>query len=75
MIQRLEQIDAMRDELVDVLASVRVARRLSLPAQCEVGFAVGPGIDVATSAPIGAGIEVSVVASDGLAARSRTDTP
>ena len=47
------------------LASVRVARRLSLPAQCEIGFAVRPGIDVSKAAPIGATIDVSVVGDTG----------
>jgi phage protein D/phage baseplate assembly protein gpV len=45
------------------LASVRVARRLSLPAQCEVALALdGPaGPDLARFLPIGSRLDVAVV--------------
>lgn len=51
------------------LASVRVARRLSLPAQCEIGFVLEPapdgpaGPDLARMLPIGGELAV-VVAGD-----------
>lgn len=52
-----------------VLASVRVARRLSLPAQCEIGFALGPGTasghDLAAGVPIGATVAVAVAGDRG----------
>ena len=49
------------------LASVRVARRLSLPAQCEIAFALdGPNAgDLPGSLPIGAGIDVTVADDSG----------
>lgn len=49
------------------LASVRVARRLSLPAQCEIAFALdGPDAgDLAAKLPIGAAIDVTVADDTG----------
>ena len=49
------------------LASVRVARRLSLPAQCELAFALdGPNAgDMSAKLPIGAAIDVTVADDTG----------
>lgn len=49
------------------LASVRVARRLSLPAQCEVGFVLdGPNAaDLPSRVAIGATLEVTVADDSG----------
>lgn len=55
------------DATLAFLASVRVARRLSLPAQCEIAFALdGPNAgDLAAKLPIGASVDVTVADDSG----------
>ena len=55
------------DATLAFLASVRVARRLSLPAQCEIAFALdGPNAgDLPAKLPIGAAVDVTVADDSG----------